>query len=231
MKIVPEKGFTLIELIVVMAILTILAGQVIFSLTSSRARLKGEVFQLRGDMVLARSEAVNRNDDVLVDFVQDCEYKAVGGGSPAIDEDLCGSGTRDGYRICVDCTGTGCDDPDNRSCRDDDDIRIKDLLFRPEVQFYGAQGAAGFPVGGPTRTQSGTSLDTANNRDGIIFSTARNYFRMQGDGTSNASGSIILYVPDSSRAIAADPITAVVSNFGRVRLFRWHSETSSWAKK
>ena len=63
------QGFTLIELSVVMAIVCILATGVVFMYSNPTAKVKGVAFAILTDLNWARSESVNRNQDVLIDFV------------------------------------------------------------------------------------------------------------------------------------------------------------------
>ena len=74
-------GFTLIEVLIVMIIVGILATGVVYMFANPSANVKTQAFNMLGDMNRARSEAVTRNEDVLVDF------------------------TANGYQICVDATG------------------------------------------------------------------------------------------------------------------------------
>ena len=132
---ISSSGFTLIELMVVMTIVCILATGVVISYTNPTAKVKSAAFSILGDINLARSEAVNRNEDVLVDFTL---------------------GTKDGYLICRDTNS-------DKDCNDEiaDDV-IKEVVFREEVQFYDCTSAPPFPVDGPTKTSAGTTLAGKN---------------------------------------------------------------------
>lgn len=63
-----QRGFTLIEAIIVMSIMAILAGASASSFVwlNQSTQLRGAAFDLVADLDFARSEAVKRNDDVLV---------------------------------------------------------------------------------------------------------------------------------------------------------------------
>ena len=93
LKIMDEpQGFTLIELCVFMTIISILATGVVYMYSNPTAKVKGVMFNVLSDLNFARSESVNRNKDVLVDFVL---------------------GDKDGYLICIDTdTDKDCDDDD-----------------------------------------------------------------------------------------------------------------------
>ena len=64
-------GFSLIELMVVMAIVAILATGVVFMFANPNAKVKTQTFNLLGEINMARSEAVTRNQEVLIDFRDD----------------------------------------------------------------------------------------------------------------------------------------------------------------
>ena len=136
---ISSSGFTLIELMVVVTIVGILATGIVISYTNPTLKVKGAAFKLQTDINLARSEAVNRNEDVLVDFTL---------------------GTKDGYLICLDTNS-------DKDCNDEmvDNV-IKEVVFREEVQFYDCTSAPPFPVDGPTKTSAGTTLAGKN---GLIF--------------------------------------------------------------
>lgn len=196
-------GFTLVELLVVIVIIGILASGSVYMFINPTAKVKSVAFCLLTDLNLARSEAVNRNLDVLVDFV---------------------FGSQDGYLICIDTDA-------DKDCQDEtNDAIIKKVLFRKEVHFYNCTSAPPYPVKGPHKTPSGTSLAGKN---GLIFG-GPNYLKWQPDGTSGDNGSIILYHPaaDNIKQVKGDPYAAVISSAatGRIRLMRWRQE-SGWHMK
>lgn len=201
LKMVP--GFSLVELIVVMTIALILAVSVVSMFSGISNKLKGEAFALRGDLNLARAEAVNRNTNVLVQFVFNS-----------------GAASQDGYNICVDGdTSHVCGDHGS-------DVAIKNVLFAKEVQFYDPDP---LPAGGPTQTPGGTSLALDN---GIIFASDYFYMQPDGTVLGGTGGTVVIYVPragSSPVVMEADPYAVVVSNTGRVRLERWRG--SAWATK
>ncbi|MDH5208125.1 MAG: GspH/FimT family pseudopilin [Burkholderiaceae bacterium] len=63
-----QRGFTLVEMIIVMAIMAILAGVSASSFVwlNQSTQIRGAAFDLVADLDFARSEAVKRNDDVVV---------------------------------------------------------------------------------------------------------------------------------------------------------------------
>jgi hypothetical protein len=113
-----------------MVIICILATGVVYMYSNPTAKVKGVMFNILADLNLARSESVNRNQDILVDFTL---------------------GDRDGYLICLDTDS-------DKDC--DDELAeniIKKVLFREEVQFYDCGFAPPYPANGPTKTPSGTN--------------------------------------------------------------------------
>ena len=188
---------------VVMVIAAILATGVVFMYSDPTAKVKGAAFSIVGDFNLARSEAVNRNEDVLIDFTL---------------------GSKDGYLICRDTNA-------DKDCNDEiaADV-IKEVLFRKEVQFYDCTSAPPFPLDGPAKTPSGTTLA---GKKGLIFGGPE-YIKLQPDGTSSDNGSIIIYHPAHQNPQVAEGSTyaAVISSAstGRIRLMRWRKGTG-WSKK
>jgi len=65
---IAQRGFTLIEAIIVMSIMAILAGLSTSSFVwlNQSTQIRGAAFDLVADLDFARSEAVKRNDDVIV---------------------------------------------------------------------------------------------------------------------------------------------------------------------
>ncbi len=103
------QGFTLVETAIVMTIVCILALAAVYMYSNPTAKVKSVIFCLLSDLNLARSEAVNRNRDVLVDFT---------------------IGARDGYIICLDTDA-------DKDCGDETaDSIIREVIFREEVKYY-----------------------------------------------------------------------------------------------
>ena len=199
----PAKGFTLVELAVVMAVVCILAAGSAYIYINPTAKVKGAAFAILTDLNLARSEAVNRNRDVLVDFTL---------------------GARDGYLICLDSDS-------DRDCNDEPGSNIiKEVVFQKEVQFYDCGSAPPYPEGGPAKTPSGTSLAGKN---GLIFGGPNYLkWQPDGTSSDNGSILIYHPAPENPQKVKGDPYAAVISSAatGRMRLMRWRRQ-NGWARK
>jgi Tfp pilus assembly protein FimT len=171
--------------------------------TDPTAKVKGVAFSLLTDLNLARSEAVNRNQDVLVDFTL---------------------GTRDGYLVCFDTDS-------DKDCNDElPENVIKNVLFRREVQFYDCTSAPPYPENGPSRTPSGTNLAGKN---GLIFGGPDYIkWQPDGTSGDNGSIIIYHPASENPQQVKGNPYAAVISSAatGRMRLMRWRKQ-SGWSKK
>ena len=196
-------GFTLVELSIVMVIVCILATGAVYMFTNPTAKVKSAAFCMLADLNLARSEAVNRNQDILVDFI---------------------FGTQDGYLICHD-TDT------DKDCQDEPSENIiKGVLFRKEVRFYDCVSAPPYPENGPQKTPSGTSLAGKN---GLIFGGPNYIkWQPDGTSGDNGSIILYHPAANNPRQVKGNPYAAVISSAatGRMRLMRWRQE-SGWLMK
>lgn len=199
----PTHGFTLLELLVVMVIVGILAAGVVFMYSNPTAKVKGVAFAILADLNWARSEAVNRNQDVLVDFIL---------------------GPRDGYLICRDTDS-------DKECSDEAaDAIMKEVLFRAEVRFYDCVSAPPYPDGGPSKTPAGTKLAGKN---GLIFGGPNYIkWQPDGTSSDNGSILVYHPAAENPHTVKGDTYAAVISSAstGRIRLMRWR-RASGWAKK
>ena len=200
-----QAGFTLLELIIVLVIVGILATQVVSALTSDVTKVKGAAFRMRSDFNLARSEAVNRNEEVIVTFQ---------------------IGAADGYRIWIDDNPAGGDGAYTAG----GDTLIKDMTLDSQVQFYGTDcsGDGGPPLDGAL---SGAGNNPPAGSDGVTF--VADDFTMRSDGTSNKNGTVYLYIPDPANpaVMRAAPFAAIMGNNCRVRLVRWRTDLAAWSTK
>ena len=197
------QGFTLIELCVFMTVICILATGVAYMYSNPTAQVKGVMFNMLTDLNLARSEAVNRNQDILVDFTL---------------------GDKDGYLICLDTNS-------DKDCSDEltEDI-IKKVLFREDVQFYDCTSAPPYPADGPTKTPSGTKLAGKN---GLVFGGPDYIkWQPDGTSGDNGSIIVYHPDLENPQQVKGDPYAAVISSAatGRIRLMRWR-QNKGWSKK
>ena len=198
-----SPGFTLMELMVAMVIVAILATGAVMMFTNPSAKVKGVIFNVQGDINLARSEAVNRNRDVLVDFTL---------------------GSTDGYQLCLDTNS-------DNDCSDEaaEDL-IREVVFTEEVQFYDCTSAPPYPADGPTTTPSGTDLAGKN---GLIFGGPNYLkMQPDGTSSDNGSIIVYNPVPENPLVIKGRPYAAVISSAatGRIRVMRWR-QAGGWSKK
>ncbi|NTV12371.1 MAG: prepilin-type N-terminal cleavage/methylation domain-containing protein [Desulfobulbaceae bacterium] len=227
-----ECGYTLMELLVVMAIIAILATQMLLSFNSAPSRVKGVVFNMRGDFNYARSEAVKRNHDVRTDFF------FVGDGV-----DLNGDGAADdGYRIWVDDTLDGnyvawvpADDVvvANGVCdAGEGDCLLKAVAFSDEVNYYNVDAVDGPLVAAPEPHAAMSMADGDGDDDGVSFNN--NWFAMRPDGTSNIGGTVYIYGPQAGQptVMKSPPLAVVLSpTSGRVQILRWKTAGATWETK
>jgi len=197
-----SRGFTLLELMVVLVIMGILATQVVTAFTSPATKVKGAAFNMRSDFNLARAEAVNRNSNILVDFV--------------FDTDLDGDGDADdGYWICL-------DDDDSSSC-EAGDTTIRKVTLPDEVEFYDTDY-----TGGPAVEPGGGSLTV---EDGVDFTADRFAMQPNGTSNKGGTVYIYTPEPDGT-GMQVPPYAVVVSpTTGRVRLSIWKTASSTWSTK
>ena len=94
-----ERGFTLLELMIVVVIVGILATQIVTGWRSSVPKVKNAAFSMRGDFNYARGEAAKRNENVLIDFF--VKGEPMNDAPPAAPVNM----SNDGYRICLDNNG------------------------------------------------------------------------------------------------------------------------------
>jgi prepilin-type N-terminal cleavage/methylation domain-containing protein len=200
---VSSPGFTLIELMVVMVIAAILAIGAVLMYSDPTSKVKGAAFNILTDFNFARSESVNRNEDVLIDFTL---------------------GDKDGYLICRDTNA-------DKDCNDEiaEDV-IKEVLFREEVQFYDCTSAPPFPEGGPSKTPSGTTLA---GKKGLIFGGPEYIkLQPDGTSSDNGSIIIYHPAHQNPQKVKGNAYAAVISSAstGRIRLMRYY-KGKGWFKK
>ena len=194
-------GFSLIELLVVMVIIGIMATAIIREFTGAKSRLKGCAFSVRTDINLARTEAVNRNQDVLIEFIFDTE-------------DLDGDGDMDnGYKICIDSDSSStCNDPNDS---------IKNLALPDAMLFYNSA----YPGGATDLIDNSTPYAG----DGVTFSTINNTVIMRTNGACNEAGTIYICLPDNPDTPAdmqTGQYAVDINTLGRIQIRVW--DGSNW---
>ena len=189
-------GFTLIEVLIVMIIVGILATGVVYMFANPSANVKTQAFNMLGDMNRARSEAVTRNEDVLVDF------------------------TADGYQICVDTTAiNGCSDETGEDF-------IQETIFHPKVEYYApavlpAGGPAKIPDGNPVNNLIGGTGLLLDDGTAITNFTLEPDGTLEDGIAQNIN--VVFFAPKRNQnAIDGTPYALTVdASSGRIRISRW----------
>ncbi len=190
------------ELMVVMVIAGIFILGAVRAMGSAAARLRGTLYRTLGDLNLARAEAVNRNREVLCDFILAGE----------VDDDGVAAAT-DGYRLCVDNDG-------DKNC-DSSDTVLRQQFFPGNLVYYDLDLPA---PAGPDRKPDGSGWDKGG--DGVSFTANR--MAMQMDGGSNKAGTVYLCAVGTGGDLLAGPVALVVNIAGRIRLDQWQPERGRW---
>ncbi len=210
---------------VVMVIVGILATSVVFMFADPTAKVKAAAFQMRGDLNLARAEAVRRNDNILVQFVDSAE-ETCSKDTTGYFADCFAGGSFHGYVLCFNedldaVVDNDCSDEGGSAAALEERI-IKTVLFKDSVKYYSFGATLPPAPSGPATSPDGVGL--ASN-DGITFA-AGNYIYMNSNGTSSDTGSVIVYLAKDSTTVRGKPYAVVVDNIstGRVLLERWRPE-------
>ena len=153
-KSAPEKGFTLVELMVVVAITAIIAGFTVAEINSTTYKLKSTARTLRAKMQKAKLLAVKENCNVFVDF------------------DLDGGGTIDSFY-------TLWRDLDNDGTYDTGAPEFIETVPLPNNISFGAVTSGD---GGPNKSASGTTSIPGSTI--ISFSGDSIRFSPQGTGSN-----------------------------------------------
>ena len=209
-----EQGFSLLELMVVIVIISILALSVSTMYMNPLLDVKGAIFKLRADIGYARGEAVRRNAPVLIQF------------------DM--SVTFDGYRMCIqDPLPANVANFDN-DCDDVTDDVIRQVVLYKEVQFYdqptnAPAGPNVVPPGVPAAIPLWPN-PLAADRDGVTFPQNDldlcDCFRFLPDGSADSNGEIYLYAPsstDGANSLKTPPYALVVNQTGMIQVGFWRA--------
>jgi prepilin-type N-terminal cleavage/methylation domain-containing protein len=221
-KISPEKskvasdrqGFSLIELLIVIAILGILAAAVGVYINTADTKLRSFAFNMGSRFKLAKFEAIKTGFNVYMDF------DIGGGGVPnngfTIWSDNNNNGTYEVWLAIDDTNGNGiCDTDEGKDC-----LVGTPVVFEMGVEIYDATDAT--ITGGPPDVDGAPSSSaTANIGDGVSDLKIR---FTPGGAADNAS--VYLYVPRvvaGGKEVAAGPWAIVVNTVGRIRLAEWRN--------
>lgn len=240
-----NRGFSLLELMVVMVIAAILAVGVTFMFANPTAKVKAIAFELRGDLNLARAEAVKRNENILVQFVDSAEDAASFKEPPPCSKDSvadfakCFSGgNQHGYVICFDEDGDSDCSTDGTDAAGLEEKIIKAVVFPNEVHYYKVGLTLPTSSYGPTpgRTPIPDNEPLISD-DGMTFGGGRDYISMNSNGTSSDTGTIVVYLPKNgnpaSQVVRGNPYAVMIDSesTGRVRLERWRPKINDWDRK
>ena len=200
-----NKGFTLIELMVVVIIVLLVSFMTIGAFSSADVRVRGLVFNMMSDFNMARSTAVRLGREVLVEMI------SRGG----MDDDG-RLQVEDGYRICLDADEDGnCDLADQL---------IREVLLGEDLEYYDADIPA--PTG-PDRRVTGAVWTAGCN--GVSFSGDR--FVLKPNGVSSKAGTIYVFSPGGKDGIRGGPLALVLNRIGRMRISRWRADIGEWRTK
>lgn len=210
-----SQGFSLIELLIVVAILGILAVTIGFYITTSSAKLKTFVFNTKARFNQARFEAVKRSRNVYLDFDF---YTGTAYTTYAPDGII-----DNGFTLWV-------DDDGSEGFNAGDSFIGAQVLFDNMVS-GGGHGpeiycnACGI-TGGPG--DDGPGLKTVG--DGVTAGAPKDRFRFEPDGDSS-DGLVYFYFPQGpsgAKSVKYGPWAIIVNSVGRIKIDQWKSAAYGW---
>ena len=210
-----SRGFSLIELMIVIAILGILGAAVGVYINSADAKLKAYAFNFGSRFKQAKFEAIKRGHDVYLDFDLDDDGVVDNGYALWVDnnDDTVYDEWDPAFNDTVVANGV-CDEGEG-------DCLIGDPVVFPNQASIGEHGPEiydGTATGGPG--DDGPRAKSVG--DGV--SAAGNRFRFTASGNCRNNGTAYIYFPRTGgggKEVAAGPWAVIVSNVGRISLDEW----------
>ncbi len=196
-----QKGFTILELIVVVAIITVVTGifiPVYFSMKPT-IRVNGAARQIQGDLMWARMRAVSENNNYVITF---------GSAGPDLSNDT--------YYIYDD------DDNDYSTVGSETTELVKTVVITDDYQDVGYGYVSGIKKTDNSTTLSGDAV-TFTPASGIIW------FRFEPNGRSNKNGGIYLILDEDKTNGRKDRSRAItVIQTGRIKIYDYSAANDQW---
>jgi Tfp pilus assembly protein FimT len=225
------------ELMVVLVIVGILATGVVFMFADPAAKVKAAAFEMRGDLNLARAEAVRRNTNILVQFI-DTAQETCSKETTTVFTDCFAGGNSHGYVICFDENGDDDCSDEGGTVDELDEKIVKAVLFQDSVRYYEFGATLPAAPSGPSTCPLGVALASNNGItlfDPALPGTEVDFLTMNFNGTSSHMGSVVVYLPGEASALTVKgrPFAVVVDNMssGQVRLERWQPNIDDWFRR
>jgi prepilin-type N-terminal cleavage/methylation domain-containing protein len=202
------QGFSLVELLVVVAILGILSIAVGVNINSAKTKLKTFVFNTKTRFNQARFEAIKRSRDVYLEFHLNMDDVGYSKTAPPDN----------GYTIWVDEDGCG-----------EYDVAFGDSIIA-EVDFdLLSGGGAGPKIYCSTCASDGPGNDGpgASKTIGDGVSAGGERFKFSPNGDSGNGGTAYFYFPQGNKVLSG-PFAVIVNTVGRIRIDEWKSVGYGW---
>ena len=207
-----SAGFTLVELMVTVAIMAIIAGLTFGNMNTASYKLKSAAKTLKANMQKARLLAVKENCPVYVDF--DFNDDSTIDDSYTLWKDLNWNAPDPSNTKRGKCNDATTDNNDDGVVNALDEELIETISLPSGASFGAVTNANGGPVNGPSVTPPSA--------DGISFSGDRLRFSPQGTASS---GWAYLYSPTNDEA---GTHAVGTNNIGRVRSSYYATEGGGW---